>query len=802
MAYNLVGKNFAVGDAAAKVTGEAKYAEDFRAEGMVFSKLWTSPIPHARVVNLDTSEALALPGVLAILTPDDVPAFPPPQDPILTYEPHFVGEPILAIAAESEEIAAEAIEKIRAEFEPLPFTVDPLDSLFPGGPNARLDGNVAASRIDLQQVKWGAGEFAGVDQGRLPMGAPAEEWAYGDLEAGFAAAALVIEESFVTGGLAHHAMEPRSSMAYWQNGTCFIHTGIQSQAASVPSFARLLDVPVENVVLVSEYCGGGFGGKISAGPTMSIAAHLSKKLNGRPVQLRLSRENEYAVGRGRPAFQGNVKIGFAADGRVTALDLYLVHDNGPHIGAGDFRAAANAASIVFTPPAMRWRAIPVLTNTPPRGAQRGPGENQIAMALEPLIDRAARELGIDRVAIRQLNAPTNDSLLGADQGPITSAALGAAIAKAAEMFNWEERKTRSGQRNGSKVTGIGVGSAYHSAGSSGFDGLLRIGTDGKLYIHTGVGNLGTHSHYGTARYAAEAMGYDWNNVEVVRGRTDRHLPWTVNQAGSNTVYTTTRVFQVAAEDAKQKLLEIGALEMGGAPEDYDIQSERVVSKADASKSITFAQAASRATDLGGKYDGHVVPEDLNPMTKASVAALAGTGLIGVAKDNMPKPGVTPGLVAAFVEVEVDVETGKVEMLDYVAVADAGTILHPAGFSNQMTGGAVMGFGMAVLESYAYDPVIGVPARAGFYQAKPASYLDVPKTFETSSTEDHLDPTNPIGAKGIGEPAEGAGGAALVSAITDALGGHNFARTPITADMIVNVVAGREQSYRPLQVNTI
>jgi xanthine dehydrogenase molybdenum-binding subunit len=201
MAYNLIGKNFTPHDVVAKVTGRAKYAEDFRADGMAFCKTLTSPIPHARIRHIDTSAALKIKGVLGILTADDVPSFPPPQPPILVKdETFYVGEPILAVAAESEEIAAEAIEAIKIDFEQLPHVTDPLESLFPGGPNARSNGNVAAAQINLQTVKWDAGDFAAAGDERMPLGKPAEEWAYGDIDAGFKAAKLIIEESFVSAG--------------------------------------------------------------------------------------------------------------------------------------------------------------------------------------------------------------------------------------------------------------------------------------------------------------------------------------------------------------------------------------------------------------------------------------------------------------------------------------------------------------------------------------------------------------------------------------------------------------------------
>jgi CO/xanthine dehydrogenase Mo-binding subunit len=755
-------------------------------------------MPHARVRNIDASEALAMDGVVDILTADDVPSFPPPENPILTMEPLFVGEPILAVAAVDETTAADAIEKIKVDLEPLPFTLDPLDSLYPGGPNARANGNVANVRLDLQEIKWEAGDFAVAD-GELPRGRPAEEWAFGDLEAGFADAKLVIEQSFVTAGFSHHSMEPRTAMAYWQNGKCYVYGSSQSQSFVIPGLARYLDVEPENIVYVAEFCGGGFGSKGSAYPIMSIPGHLAKK-TGRPVMMRIARHEEYALGSARPGFQGHVKIGFREDGRITAVDLYVVQENGPNSGFWDFRNAGSAVSIVYQPLSMRWRGISVLTNTPPRGAQRGPGENQIAAAVEPLIDKAARDLGLDRVEIRRINAPDMNARYGAEQGPVTSAYLQDALLQGAERFGWEEKKQLSGQRNGTKVIGVGIGQAYHSAGSSGFDGLVRITPDGTLHIHTGVGNLGTYSHSATSRVAAEVLGYDWANCVIERGDSSKHLPWNLGQFGSNTSFTMTRTNYVAAMDAKEKLLQIAAMDLGGKPEDFELEGERVVSKADPGNVMTFAECAQRAIELGGAFSGAEVPEDINPMTKRSVAGLAGTGLIGVAKDTLEKTGTVPALAAGFIMIELDVETGQFRMLDYLGVADCGTVIHPQSLANQVRGGAVMGFGLACYERHVYDPKLGLPANVGLHECKLPTYLDVPPEMDWAAV-DKPDPQSPVGSKGIGEPLQGCAAAALVCAISDALGGHLFNRTPVVPDMIVNALAEQEQSHGFLQVNT-
>jgi CO/xanthine dehydrogenase Mo-binding subunit len=272
------------------------------------------------------------------------------------------------------------------------------------------------------------------------------------------------------------------------------------------------------------------------------------------------------------------------------------------------------------------------------------------------------------------------------------------------------------------------------------------------------------------------------------------------QVGSNTSFTMGRSFHAAAIDAKNKLLEIAAATHGGSAADYELGDEVIKSKADGNMKMTFAEAAQKAIELGGVYDGSEAPDDINPMTAASTAALAGSGLIGVSKDNYEISGVPPALAAGFMMIELDTETGTFEILDYAGAIDCGTVIHPMGLATQIKGGAVMGIGMASKERIVYDPQNGIAANVGFYQAKPPSYLDVPSTMEWGAV-DIADPQSPLGTRGMGEPVMGCAASALICAISDALGGHYFNRTPIVTDMIVNAVSGRTQSHKPLQVAT-
>ncbi len=797
MAEKLVGQDIAPPDLYAKITGRAKYAEDFRVDGMLFAKLLVSPMPHCRVRRIDASAALAMDGVVGILTADDIPAVDAPGEACLTMEPHYEGEPVLALAAVDETTAADAVEAIKVDFEPLPFVLNPLDSLRPDGPSARLDGNTMVGR-DIATIKWTEEDFANAPEGTLPMGEPGAEWSVGDVEAGFAEADLIIDETIVHQSLTHHPMEPRTTMAYWQNGKLYMHTSTQSVARTRAAVAGMLDMDLEDVVLVGEFCGGGFGSKISGSVHMLIPALLSRKIN-RPVMMRINRYEENYIGRARPGFQAQVKIGFRADGRITALDMYILGDGGPYGRSGDNMSAGSTASLTYTPLNQRHRGVAVYTNTPPKAAQRGPGGAQIIGMLEPLMDKAARELGMDRLQLRRVNAPGGDVLFGARQTGLTSVFVREAIDKGAELFGWDERMARSGQRNGSKVTGIGVGVSPYTAGSSGFDGLLVIRADGKVYIHQGIGNLGTHSLADTARAAADVLGVAWDDVEVVWGDTSRHVPWSSVQAGSQTTFAHTRANHAVGTAAKRLLQEIAARDLGGSPGDYDTADGRVFRRSSPSTGMSFARAATRAMELGGRYSGEEVADDLNDMTKAAAAGLAGQGLVAVAKDNYPREGGVQSWVVGFAEVELDVETGQVDIVKYTAVADCGTVLHPRSLGGQILGGSIQGMGIARSQKWVFDPVWGVSFANRLYTARPPGMLDVPIDMEWAAVE-IPDPQTPVGAKGIGEPPVGAGSAALTSAIADALGGKCLCRTPLTADVILAEIEGRPPAYGPLDLH--
>jgi CO/xanthine dehydrogenase Mo-binding subunit len=813
--YKLIGKNYQTPDLYAKVTGQAKYAEDFRAEGMLFCKLLLSPMPHARVRRIRTNAALAMPGVKAILTANDLPA---PADTLtdngtvikaskwgergLTNEPVYQGEPILAVAAVDELTAAEAIEKIELDLEPLPFVTDPLGTLRPGGPNPRTDGNVWTRPAgqnpgppEVTELKWTKADFEEEKHGRLPMGKAPDEWSYGDVDSGFKNAAVVLDETFVTPDTSHQTLETRSAMAYWQNGKVFIYTGTQSTAQTLPAIARWLNISPDNVVFISEYTGGGFGSKITGGVSMIIPALLSKKTNA-PVMMRISREEETFIGRARPSFQGRMKVGFSKEGRITALDMFVICDNGPYDAVGDAPSSGRIVSLLYQPQAMRWRGVTVLTNTPPRSAQSSPGGLQGIVIIEPIIAKAARRLGVDQVAIRRVNCPEGKAPFGpAVQGKrqyATSAFLKEALDRGAEQFKWSERVARTPKRLGTKVRGVGVSLSCYVGGTIGFDGLLIIKPDGRITFQSGIGNLGTESVIDVHRAGAEVLGVPWEKCDVVWGNTTKSLPFTCVSGGSQTTHAMTRAAYATAMDAKKKLQELAAKKLGGKPEQYEVANERVFRKGGAS--MTLAQAAKYAIQLGGVYDGHEAPADLHKLTKASVAALAGQGLVAAAKDNYPRDGSTFSYVASFAEVEVDIETGKYYIIDFLASADVGTVIHPRALGGQVLGRSVLGIGHAIGQKWVFDPHYGEMVSKRFHHNKPPTILDVPVDMQWTAL-DIPDPETPVGARGVGEPPVAGGCASILNALSDALGDEIFQRAPVNADTILtSLEAGRPMQH--------
>jgi CO/xanthine dehydrogenase Mo-binding subunit len=478
--------------------------------------------------------------------------------------------------------------------------------------------------------------------------------------------------------------------------------------------------------------------------------------------------------------------------------MFVISNNGPYDANGDVPSSGRIVSLLYQCEAMRWRGATILTNTPPRSAQSSPGGMQGIAIMEPVIAKAARKLGLDQVAIRRINCPEGKAPVGpamhsdGKRPYATSAFLKEALDRGAEQFKWNERIARTPKRSGTKVRGVGVSLSCYVGGTIGFDGLLVITPEGRVRFQSGIGNLGTESVMDVHRAGAEVLDVPWEKCDITWGDTAKNLPFTCVSGGSQTTHAMTRAAYATAMDAKKKLQEIAAKSLGGKPENYEVANERVFRKGGGA-GMTLAQAAAKAIQLGGIYDGHEPSADLNKLTKASMAALAGQGLVAAAKDNYPRDGQTYSYVASFAEVEVDIETGKYYIVDFLAYADVGSVIHPRALGGQVLGRSVLGIGHAIGQKWVYDPHYGAMLSTRFYQNKPPTILDVPVNMQWAAV-DIPDPETPVGARGVGEPPVGGGCAAILNALSDALGDEIFRRAPVNADTILTSL----ESGRPMQ----
>jgi CO/xanthine dehydrogenase Mo-binding subunit len=372
----------------------------------------------------------------------------------------------------------------------------------------------------------------------MPLGKATDEWTFGKVDDAMAKADLVLDETFMTQSTGHQPLETRTAMAYWQNGKVYLHGSTQSTVQTVASVARWVGVPPTQVVLISEFTGGGFGSKIPGSIFMCIPALLSKKANA-PVMMRITREEEHFIGRARPGILARTKVGFRKDGRIVAIDMYTICDNGPY----DAQATRVRGHVGLAGHINRNDAggVTVLTNTPPKTSQRAPGGMQGIGIFEPILVKAARKLNIDEVEMHKINAPSGKAPFGpalpnGKQAYVTSAFVKEALDMGRETFKWDEKKAAlaAGRRKGTKARGIGVAVSPYAGGSLGFDGLFMIKPDGRVQIHTGIGNLGTHSMFDVHRVVADMLGVSWDDVDVVYGNTSKNLPWTCISAGSQT----------------------------------------------------------------------------------------------------------------------------------------------------------------------------------------------------------------------------------------------------------------------------
>ncbi|WP_331235036.1 xanthine dehydrogenase family protein molybdopterin-binding subunit [Natronorarus salvus] len=774
--YMYIGQDFTPPDSVAKVTGRARYAEDYMLDNMLHAKTVKSPYAHALVEHIDTSEAEQMSGVEAVVTFEDAPGGEQSDgiesmQPAFDQEPRCYGTPVAAVAAVDEYTAAAAVEAIDVEYRVLEHVIDPIETLKPGGPNARLDGNAPGDDGEVQTIKWDEADFSGdfpENPGEMNYG-----WSFGDVDEGFSEADVIIEDVQRAHSVPQNPMEPRSTVADWDSsGDLTVYASCQSVQTAAAGLAGYLEMELDDLTFIANYCGGGFGSKASAYPAMAAPAILSREAN-RPVKLRGTRKEEFFWGNGRTQVIFKFRIGFTSDGEMTAIDIQMIGDAGGYETGclNGINSAATSASALFNPPNMSVEGCGVYTNTPKRWAMRGPGENQLALALAPTMGKAADELGIDVFDLWRMNAADHGDPIGESQAPNTSAYMVEALDVIAEDFEYDERVERNGSIEDGRLIGVGMGVAEHGAGSVGFDGLIVITPEGEVEVRTGIGNLGTYSYAGVSRAAAETLRVPWEDVVVKWGRNDNQS-WSVIQAGSNTIFTESLTQHRAAETAIEYLQEIAAEELGGEADEYVVEGGEVYHEEDEGSGLTFAEAAELAVELGGRYSGEEIPEedDLNPVTIAGAQDAIGEGLVAFGFTSPEDTGgeaMVRSYCAGMAEVSIDIATGNIVVEDLRGVSDCGTVIHPISVKGQVEGGLLQGLGYALYEHYNFDEETGIPYNTDWYTNKTPSILDYGST--DGSAVDEPDPFGAHGAKGIGEPPYGAGAVAVANAVYNALG---------------------------------
>jgi len=719
---------------AEKVRGRARYTADLKRPGMLYGRVLRSPHAHARIVHLDTSAAELFPGVHAVLTYRDVPQVRIDAD-LLPLEPvvRFVGDEVALVAAESEAVAEDALRLIRVEYEVLPAVFDAEEALRPGAPQVHPEGNLVGGKTLV-----------------LERGSVAQ---------GFAEAARVFEDSFHTQMHAPVGMEARAALAEWHGDRLTVwKTSRAVHASDRQTLARVLGLPLEQVRVICPNMGGGFGNK-DEGRLAVLVALLARKA-GRPVRVEYTRAEEFVAGRNRQEAHMRLKIGVRADGTPTAIDLRATMNAGAFVASGMnvTRRVGQGALYLYTCPHARFEGVTVYTNRPAGGSFRGLGAPLGHFALEVLIDQIAAALGVDPLDYRLRHHVTGagqpghrhtplDQILPDEpvEGgvPFSSNGLRECLLAGAERIGWRQRRQPYGTATGSVRRGLGLAMGVYKGGI-GREGEaeVRITPAGRVVLAVGGVDVGQGSATVLAQIAAEALGVPIERIDVVMADTERTPPAHIT-AGSSTTITTGMAVKLAAEDAKRQLL----ARLDGIPQPFELEP-----------------VAGRTEDIVG-----------------TARVTSGS-----------REFLTNAFVAHFCEVEVDVRTGRIRVLRYVAAHDSGRIIHPRLAENQVSGGVLQFLGIALREELYLDRRSGVTLNASFLEHKSTSPVDFPPIEVLFPAGP--DPVGPYGAKALGEPPVVPVFAAVANAVANATGVW-LRQVPFTPQRVLQAIHEQGKGLR-------
>ncbi len=718
-----------------KVTGAARYTEDLRLPGMLHVRLVSSPYPHARVVRVPKEDALAVRGVVAVVTEADLPDGVSSRL-LAEGETRYTGHPVAAVVAESETAASDGADRLAGamDYEVLPAVLTPDEALRDGAPL------VVEQMEEDKEGAAHASVSAGATQEALPRNvANRYHFTRGDIAQGFREAALVVEHTYGTGRLHQAYLEPHATMAAPDpaTGGVTIYTSTQGQFYVRNETADALGIAQQQVRVVPMTVGGGFGGKILLLEPLAAALALTQK---RPVRVVLTRRDDFLLGNPGPECTIWLKSGVRRDGTLTALQARLVFDAGASPGA----PASIAAILVggyYKVPHLEIESLEVLTHKPPNGAYRAPGAPQASFAIESQMNIMAEQLGLDPVEFRLRNASdTGDPM--PNGRPWQKQGLRQVLLTLRDHPKWKNRVRGDG-------IGYGVAVGGWPGGVESAAACIRANTDGTFHVVVGAVDI-TGVATSLRLIAAEMLGVDPDLIRVITADTDS-APYAGMSGGSKTTYTVGTAVRLAAEDARTQILSIGAVEMEARADDLEIVDGQVRVKGTPQRAVPLAALLKKSMAFGARY-----------------APVMGNG-------SLPSPKASPGFAAHLAKVRVDRETGHVQLLDYVVIQDVGFAINPAAVDGQMRGGATQGIGWGLLEAMTYDEQ-GNLLNGTFADYPIPRAADVPP-METVMVHVPSE-AGPFGAKGVGEPPVVPGGAAIANAVADASGVH-LQTLPIT-----------------------
>lgn len=770
MAYRAIRGELARIDGSEKAAGTALFTGDFSFSGMLHCKVLRSPFAHALIKRVDTSRAERAKGVVRVLTGEDIPGpfgvAIKDQFPLAVGKVRFAGEPVAAVIGVTERAAFEALKLIEAEYDPLPFVLNPRDAAMPG-----------AAVIHERLGEYAALPYVKPEGGNIFQHLKVRK---GDPGAAFADAHTVLEDEFSFPYMHHVQLEPHCAVARVQpDGSVFMRSATQAPFVVQECVSELLRVPANKVQIVASYLGGGFGGKSDV-TIEALVACAAKAVPGRFVRLLLSREEMFSgtsLGRGAVC---RYKMGFDKDGVLIAMDGtgYLAGGGNGDYAVNIVTGMANSGTGPYEVRNLSLNMYGVYTNTPPIGAARGYGHPEVHLAVECLMDRAARKLGLSPMELRRRNLLSEGKINGI--GQIIERHNGDLRACAAVV----ERELHKGPKAdlGEEIS-VGRGVAAYmktpcmpSNVQSG--ALIKLNGDGGVTLSVGAIEMGQGTYTALAQIASEALGIPFESVNIKRETDTFVSPYEWQTVASHTTWAVGNAIIIAAEDLKEKLRIEAAKVFEASPEEVTLGDGEVICGA---KRLKWSQFA-----LGWR----------NPDGSALTKPVVGEGYFVPSGVQNPDPETGQGNAAADwtfgcvgVELGVSRLTGEVIIHRLCGAIDGGTIINPQIARDQVFGAMLMSVGSALCERLIFSEDRGHIRNDTLVDYKLPGIEDIPEQTEIFFIETP-EAGGPYGARGIGEHGAVGVAPAILNAIRDAIGA-DFTTLPVTAEQIILAQKGDE-----------